>query len=542
MNEDLATYLTLAPEFGGTRFGPFEGMEIVLGSEPNRCDIVLPESLGVMSAHVKILRQPDMSMILAPVERTATVFLRKATARRATQINTPTAVVAGDSFSLVTEDGPRFIIEIAELPPEVKAQRIEKKSLRKKRLSAAAFGAEAKRQAWTKVLVTGPGQFFQRAWTFIKSGAIYQPRYIFLGLAIVGGWIFGGAMSCRGTKSRALLKANQVTLENCKKDLNIAETMGQGDTADFTELAGTITGSTQLIRTLKEDDGLKKAVKEAAKTILNSSTAYDWLILAKDARASRFAKWREKLQAEDSLDAEFILFAPYIGADANNPRADWNFMEDSFAKETCTRGTARMTFRQALHLGLTVQADALATGSLGDYQSSKEKREAVLLDTLKNAGFADFPQNFTSTVEPFGKNQGGCVFIEGEDDRITDDKVIKAMVEHLGEKGKGLPTPDASAAAPSRIAKFFAADIPKMDFRDEDIFIDFAQFPTSTALGQLETPGQWTLKRTAMVMARAIVLPCEAKLRNPTKEAEQVFGKLPSEVPCLVLDYRLRHE
>ena len=30
--DDLVTYLRLDPEFGGTRFGPFEGLEVRLGS------------------------------------------------------------------------------------------------------------------------------------------------------------------------------------------------------------------------------------------------------------------------------------------------------------------------------------------------------------------------------------------------------------------------------------------------------------------------------------------------------------------------------
>ena len=37
---DLAVYLKLTPEFGGTRFGPFEGLEVRLGSNPDRCHIV----------------------------------------------------------------------------------------------------------------------------------------------------------------------------------------------------------------------------------------------------------------------------------------------------------------------------------------------------------------------------------------------------------------------------------------------------------------------------------------------------------------------
>ena len=54
--DTLVTYLRLTPEFGGTRFGPFEGVEIRLGSNGEQCHIVLPESLGVFPEHVKLVR------------------------------------------------------------------------------------------------------------------------------------------------------------------------------------------------------------------------------------------------------------------------------------------------------------------------------------------------------------------------------------------------------------------------------------------------------------------------------------------------------
>ena len=91
-NQDLVTYLSLTPEFGGTRFGPFEGLEVRLGSDAERCHIVLPASLGVISEHVKLIRQGPLNLILAPAERTATVFLYRQGERRPTQLNAPTAV------------------------------------------------------------------------------------------------------------------------------------------------------------------------------------------------------------------------------------------------------------------------------------------------------------------------------------------------------------------------------------------------------------------------------------------------------------------
>ena len=69
--DDLALYLNLSHEFGGGRFGPFEGLEVRLGSDRERCHVVLPESFGVTKQHCKLIRQGDGGLILAASERTA---------------------------------------------------------------------------------------------------------------------------------------------------------------------------------------------------------------------------------------------------------------------------------------------------------------------------------------------------------------------------------------------------------------------------------------------------------------------------------------
>jgi len=67
--EDIALYLTLTPEFGGTRFGPFEGIECRLGSNADRCNITIPEGMGVQKEHCKVIRQGPSNLILTPALR-----------------------------------------------------------------------------------------------------------------------------------------------------------------------------------------------------------------------------------------------------------------------------------------------------------------------------------------------------------------------------------------------------------------------------------------------------------------------------------------
>jgi hypothetical protein len=546
MAEPLVTYLRLTPEFGGTRFGPFEGSEINLGSDSSRCDITLPAELGVLPVHVKVLRQPDMSMILAPVERTATVFLWKQSARKPIQVATPTAVRALDSFALVTEAGPRFVIELGELPEALKAQRAKAKS-KLSGLSKEAMLNEGKRQAWTQLLVTAPGQWVQRVVTFFKSGAAFQPRYIFLGVTIVVGYLWGGTMSCNVRKLKSNVQSYQVKYTDCQKSVSVAESMADSTKASFAELAAAIAGSALLGLDLKEDDALRAAVREQAKLVLSQSSNYDWLVLGtKDERLGTFAEWRKMLQKEEKLDPDVIKVLPFMAVEPGNNRTEWSQIEDSLGNDVCSRGQVRWTWRQAAHLGLSVQPDALVSGNLDTVQMDKAQREQLLLATIQKGGGRDLPQgSFETGVTTFGRARAACVSIVGDDDRTRFDRILKVLRDQVGTEGEGLPPAGASHDVSARIARLYAADIPDMDFREKTGF-DLSKFPVGTALAAYDSKGQWVLKRTAEVFARSIVLPCEARLRAPPaqiqKLEEEVFGKLPEVVPCLVLNYSLAHE
>ena len=118
------TFLQLAPEFGGTKFGPFDHVEVRLGSDPSNSDITLPPTLGVADQHVKLIKQQDGSFIVAPVDRTAAVFHFRAGSGRPKQVLAPTAVSNGDSFALVTPEGPRFFI-LLEKDPRAAARSAE---------------------------------------------------------------------------------------------------------------------------------------------------------------------------------------------------------------------------------------------------------------------------------------------------------------------------------------------------------------------------------------------------------------------------------
>jgi hypothetical protein len=112
-DDHLVLYLTLAAEFGGTRFGPFEGTQTRLGSDRSRCHIVIPESLGVVKEHCCIQRRAPDDLVLAPLDPAGALYLWKRQEQSPIRVSAATSVRDGDSFALVSPDGPRFVIDLA---------------------------------------------------------------------------------------------------------------------------------------------------------------------------------------------------------------------------------------------------------------------------------------------------------------------------------------------------------------------------------------------------------------------------------------------
>ena len=548
--DDLVTYLVLSPEFGGTRFGPFEQLEVRLGSNGERCHIVLSEALGIAPEHVRLIRQGPQNLILAPAERTATVFLWKQGARRPTQLATPTAVRPGDAFSLATSDGPRFIVELGELPPEIKEKREQARSragVGRGRLTAKSMGTEVKRQAWTSVLVFGPAQMLQRAATFVRSGAIYQPRNVILGITIAGGWLLGGAMSCRSKSMFNQLQVTNTRYETCQGNLGIAESIGRGGADDtFELLSARVTTSTTLGNALEQDKKLGAAVKERARILMDKRKEFEWLLTPKDLQAGEFIDWRERLLAEEGLDRDTARLMVWVAASPKKARTEFQAIVDSEGADVCGRGVATMSYRQAAQLGLRPQADAFYRG-LATQVDNPEQREPLLLQTLTFANRALPEESFESKVEPLNQSGENCISIVGEDDRTKPRQIVQALKKQLGGGAKFLPDTDTTYASLARVGKYWASDVLSNDYDGRDapkIVFPPGSTPLSTTLDGYDKRGQWVLKQTAETVARSIILPCVMALNGQEEKTQKVIGDygLPSAVNCLVLEWKLRNE
>lgn len=548
--EDLVTYLRLAPEFGGTRFGPFEGLEMRLGSNPERCHIVLAEALGVLPEHAKVIRQRDNSLIVAPAERTASIFLWKPNERRPTQIQTPTAVRPGDAFSLVTQDGPKFIIELDVLPPEVIEKREAEKRVRtgRRRLSAESLAAEGKRQVWWRVLTLGPAQMASRAWVFIKSGAIYNPRNIFLGVAIIGGYIFGGWAMCSRKKYQTQVTKVENAAQSCNQQLEIAKNLSaQGADFKFHEIVTQITNSTLLGAALEQDAAMRAEVKRQTKIMFTNPKAWDWLVKPKGKqKAAEFAKWRERLYDDDGIDPDTAKLLMWLGATPDELKSEFLDREDSLGAKVCGRGTLMSTYRQAKNLGLDAQPDTFIERDYELVRDDKAKREELLLKTMQSWNpTAVLPEGTLETaVDPVRQGRSGCLYLQGSDDRTEVGASVRMLAKQVGKSGALLPDAVQPWSPTARVAKYWSADIPNMDLTQKKIGIDFTQTFTGTVLDQQGNGGKWVMARTAETVARAIVVPCLAVLKGDTAEVAKILGdeNLPPPVSCLVLDWKLRNE
>jgi len=547
-------YLRLAPEFGGTRFGPFEEVETRLGSAEDNA-IRLPETLGVAQYHVKVLQQSGMGLIVAPIERTAAVFVWQSGARRPKQITTPMAIRPGDAFSLVTPEGPRFIVEIDKLPPQMIEERLKLQGRWGKRLTKDAMKQETRRQAWMALLMTGPGSYAARAWQFIRTGTFLQPRYIFAGVMLAGGYLVSGFMWFRnGGLEESLAEVEQKADELEKMAQFNA---GDGESIldfDFQRLSRAITRVGPLGPALDDDTDLLAEVKSQAKT-LSASSSYDWLVKPKlsNRQVRNFVVMREQLSGFAPPEVANLLIYAAVTPDLS--AESWSIIEDSAGDEVCGRGPMSLTYRQAQNLGLDPYLDAFISGDSSEYEEegSKDKRLGKLKATddkaIKSVA-VDQLEAFESTLDPLGRGRNYCLSVDGTDKRNNPISVAGALSRNMGEKALFVPEFENNPAVglTGRIAKIYVADFDNVDFsRTRTPDINLSNAPVGVVLKEKGSRGKWALERTANVIAKSVVLPCRALLEANSKEEKEalkeVFGDaLPDPLSCLVLNYKLTND
>lgn len=546
MRDDLAIYLTQTAEFGGQRFGPYEGMEVRLGSSPERSNIVIPEFFGVAKDHARVLRAQDTGLVIAPSERTAGVWLWKADARRPVQVVSATAMRSGDAIALGSPDGPRFVVEIAPLPADVVAKRKSSK-----RGIGNLTGDKLAQAGWSLFLARlyafSPIGMAMNVWYRIKSGAIFNPRNFLL--MLMGGAAMVGPMAGAAIAWFKGLEIERVKEENesLKADRDAAGT-GSGvgienQTPD--ELYRSVLKAPTLAGGMQAEADLQTAVASAAKRLVNTPDLYRWLIDPNslgDPRVAQFVSTRKMLEALvksedlDAITASYLLYASTMGTQG---ATEFDIVKDSSDAHACTRGPLRLTYRQAKSLGLNAQVDFVVEGE--DMSSSKDLSILVqkMIPALQAAGVPTDPLP-TIQFKPVNANgvNNGCAYVEGDDERTRDSSLKQMVKTQFGTDASDVPSAAASIGALGRIAKLYAADIKGNNYANSAAMVTFRN---GVASGLAEQSA-WPLQRSADAMARAAIIPCKARMAHDYQKLTDTFGKLPEQITCLVYIYRLQNE
>jgi len=530
----MVTFLQLSPEFGGTKFGPFTGIEIRLGSDPGSSDITLPETLGVIPQHVKLLKQQDESFILAPVDRAAPLYHFRGDTGEPKLVTSPLAVVAGDSFSLVTPHGPRFLLVVAGDPKAIAAGARESEGPglagRGAHMQRGVL-AEIQRRGFAAVFTSRLGNMFMRGWQMVKTGQIFSPIYIVSGMLLLAGWFGAGGTACAALNFKRQSQATQVKLSDCKDQCGISQ--GGDGTGDPTvpELTRTLLEDVEWQNTMHADSTLYAAYARQLDVVFSQPERYRWVYTSKN---SQYRKFSEALTSK-SLPPHLVRVLAFAAATPNRAGSTraWSKVNDSDDREVCGRGALALTYRQARNLGLSVQPDALVDSQVaasGDIALQRSALEKTMSAAGPTSEFKD------DGIQSDGAAlQGGmqCLSVAGDDERDDLKAVAGALKRTLGKK-----VPDEGSAfwIASRLVMLFAQDFKATNL--EGLSFD-ARTPPSVAMDNadvLDSRRNFAVQGAAQLMARAAAVPCLARFDKDQREVPEWFMKKPPRLgSCAIL-------
>lgn len=516
-------FLQLAPEFGSTKFGPFPGAEIRLGSDPGRNDIVLSEALGIAPEHARLVKQQDDTFLIAPVERTSQVWVWRADGRPAKQITAPMALQAGDGFSLVSAEGPRFIIVLEYPKPAVTAKDGPKGGLGKaaKKLSAGTLMEEIKRRGLATALTSSAGNFAASAWTFIRSGTFLQPRYIVLGMTIAAGWIFAGTMSC-GAIGLAVDGQNKASaLETCEERLKpyeggASEVEGE-DAYTLNNQTEVLLGDKDWKRALTEDADLRTDYVKALKYIKANGSKYEWI----RKKSNPVTKMHDQLMGNNGFTPKMVRAFTYLAApEGNDTEQLFHIGFDGAGVDNCYRGPALISWRMASRMEFgSIFLDSPMDSAVVQ-QGSREVAELALEGEATKIGqTVDLVEGDEISYDPVIQGGKQCAYVVGPDERDDANTILPNLKKFIGSKAAGLPAEPEPGWLTKRTLKFYAGDFTRgyedLKFNGSDNVTITLDQPTVPKDAQEHARAQ-----VAMFMAKAAYLPCLAIQGSDGKPAD----------------------
>ncbi|HMV65966.1 MAG TPA: FHA domain-containing protein [Myxococcota bacterium] len=571
-------FVQLTPEFGGDTFGPVVGQEYRIGTSDEN-HVRIAEGLGVDPHHVRLVRKSGETFFLTPVERSSAVYLYRAGQRQPVLVQGPTVVVPGDSFSLASPQGVRFVLVAKEVD-------------RRKRQRPAAGGdegtqaqqvvdrmkrglvSEVFRRIRASVLTTYVGRMAQNTWFFIKTRQFLSPVYIVSFFMMMSGWGFSAKTCLDGNKARAAQQSAEEKHKTCE-DLRAASASVAAGGADATtgELVANILSDAQWPDSLAWDDMHQIMIQEI-KDVLTRATdtqkrkVLDGWYLGKgrgaDAPPYVVAQTALTSAGVDAKIASMLAWTVVDSMSVGEARQHgvdgrfelWGVVPSSdVSYRQCTRGPFRLTWRQAQALSLKSPLDVLfGPEEMGRLVSGIDSSQAVQdivakyqaarinagLDTLEvNA----YPPITGETMLQIPLTSAACLVTQRDapgaafstEDRLTSARVASAFAKRLGAEASRLPAKNQPNWLSGRIAMLYALDLKAQ--RADGVQI------TSMALGAAFAPlkdadpagYEMVAKRTGQTLGRAVAIPCVLLMTGKRDDIPDEMGPPPKFDACAIL-------
>ena len=202
----MPTFLQLAPNQGGQRFGPFQG-QIRLGSNGGQCQVTV-QTPGIMPVHAIVTDHGNGSFTIQPSEPQVRMFMRQAATGQVWPVQAPVAAASGDAVILGDESGPSFTLQHQAGAPAAGIQgRTHQRGGARGGGGGMASGLarEAQRQ-WVSRLIArnytarAVYQWYHR----YRTGSLSNPRVLLPLITTVVGGLGLAAMSCMGLAAGAI--------------------------------------------------------------------------------------------------------------------------------------------------------------------------------------------------------------------------------------------------------------------------------------------------------------------------------------------------
>jgi hypothetical protein len=560
-------WLQLKPEFGGTAFGPLNTPEFRLGTADDN-HVKLADGLGVEAHHVRLVRRSEAAWLLAPVERSATVWLWRSGARNAVQVQGPIVIVPGDAFSLVTAEGVCFQLVHRDAPrPTPGAARGPAPGGAMERAKQGMV-MEVLRRARGAILTTWLGSMGQWAITFIRGRQFLSPVYIVGFLIMASGWMFGGYGCNAKRQLSGQLSGVQSALKDKESELADCRAGNEGvGRLDLLELTSRILRDNAWRDSLEWPE-LRAAMNEEIKATFARSEENrglklmeGWYIGKGNPYAGAAASLADagmppelaSLLAWGAIDLsqsfEAQLDAMKRASERTEVPNDWwgALSSPNPEQRACQRGVFRLTYRQADALGLEVPPDALfslqgaAAFTLGSVSSDNAVRVLEKLQgTVLSAGKAPLDvsqiQVTSETMSQVQLQDVTCVVLKDpKDERTARGTAARKLAGALGPEAARLPKKGEANWLSGRLAMLFAYDLQARRWDDlrvgaTDLAAAFASVKEQDAEGYA-----MIARRAGQALGRAVAVPCVIVMTRAEGDVPEEMGGAPTFEDCALL-------